>query len=139
MKELLKSYLRDEISKSAFSASICEIHGLEVALGRARFLRLKHGDKITTLELFQKRNDCVVCNDLYTADLAGSDNIRKALDERLSTSKIEWAEKPKWYIPHLANKNPYGAQGFFKCSSCGSIIDVCEPERMYRGCCEVIG
>ncbi len=139
MNKLLQSYLRDEISKVDFSVAICKISGLEEGIGRSRFLHLKHGDKITALECFQKENDCVICNGLYTDDLAHSNSVRSVLDELLSASKLKRALKPRWYTPHLANKNPYGAQGFFSCSGCGSIIEVCEPERMYRGCCEVIG
>jgi len=130
MNKLLQSYLRDEISKTEFSVAICKISGLMEKVGRSRFLHLKHGDKVATLELFQKENDCGVCKGLNTDDLANSCHIRQALDKHLSASDLEWTIKPNWYSPHLAKKNPYGAQGFFSCSQCGSIIEVCEPERM---------
>lgn len=139
MNELLRSYLRNEITKSEFSAAICAMNGLESEVGRSRYLRLKHGDKNAALESLQAMNKCAVCSQLQTDDLAHSNDVRQKLDDFVEGSKIERVSKPKWYTPNLANKNPYGAQGFFLCKSCDSIIDVCESERMYRGCCEVIG
>lgn len=139
MNKLLRSYIRDEISKSDFSESICKINGLEESLGRTQFLHLKHGDKLAALEVFQTKNQCETCSKLHTDDLSHSKDTRQKLDNLLQRSKIERVRKPDWYTPHLAKNNPYGAQGFYICSSCGSIIEVCEPERMYRGCCEVIG
>ena len=139
MKKILQSYLRDEISKSEFSDAICNITELENVVGRTRFLHLKYGDKVTALECFQKENNCTICGTLHTDDLAHSSQVRKTLDNLLGSAKLERVQKPLWYTPHFANKNPYGAQGFFKCIECGSIIDVCEPERMYRGSCEVVG
>jgi hypothetical protein len=139
MKKLLQSYIRNEITKSEFSDAMCSINGIENDLGRSQFLQLKHGNKVTALECFQSLNQCTVCSQLRTDDLAHSDDIRQKLDSCIKTSKIERAQKPSWYTPHLAKKNPYGAQGFFNCNECGAILDVCEPERMYRGCCEVIG
>jgi hypothetical protein len=139
MQKLIRSYLRNEISKPDFSAAVISIDGIEARLGRTRYLRLKHGDKQVALELFQDLNECPVCSKLHSGDLASSDELFGKLDSLTSQAKIERAQKPAWYEPHLAKGNPFGAQAFFKCNECGSIIEVCAPERMYRGCCEVLG
>mgnify|MGYP006115955241 CR=1 FL=1 len=139
MIKLLQSYIRNEISTLEFSKAVCSLDGIEKKVGRSRFLRLKHGDKATALMVFQTINECSVCSQLYTDDLAHSNNVRSTMDKLIQDSKLERTCEPLWYTPHLAKKNPYGAQGFFTCKACGTIIDVCEPERMYAGCCEVIG
>ena len=139
MQKLLKAYLRNEISKSDLSSAVLDIDGIETRLGRTRYLRLKHGDKRSALDLFQELNECPVCSKLHSENLASSEELFNKLDSLSTRGKIERTQKPAWYEPHLARRNPFGAQAFFKCSECASIIEVCEPERMYRGFCEILG
>ena len=139
MKDILKSYLRNQMEKREFSEAISRVENLENSIGRTLYLKLKHGDKKSALKYFQSLNDCSVCGPVFTDDLAHSKRIRELIDSLESSGEIERTDKPEWYVGYLSNRNPYGAQGFYVCVKCGSIIDVCEPERMYRGCAEVVG
>jgi hypothetical protein len=134
----LRSNLIDEGEFKDWVSSVSKDLSTEVS--RGAMLKLKRGGKSEILEvstlLFSACDQCLNLfpQGEFASRLEHSDCVKK-VDAAISQGLLTRVDQPDWFKP---STNQIGSDAYYRCTSCGALWSLVEPERQYHGLWERI-
>lgn len=142
--DTLASYLDGQTPRDAVTVEVenSEVE-LDELLGRAAYLRLKHGDPIEARHLLQSLRPCTVCSSLPGnfghPDPDRSNYLYDELDNAVTAGTLEHIVGPR--LPSDVYRDPKRLQLplFLRCKACGTIRSVQPPGDRYGAGGYIVG